>query len=293
MTVNGDVEGRAPLVRLNSGHSIPQLGFGVWQIEPADTAHAVSEALELGYRHIDTAPVYGNEKGVGEGVALGGIPRDELFITTKLWNDKQSGDDPIRALHQSLDDLSLDYVDLYLIHWPMPEVGTYVHAWEKLIELRDAGLTRSIGVSNHLPEQLERLVLETGVTPAVDQVELHPAHQQKAVRAWAAEHGMRLESWGPLGQGRYPLLQSEAVLAAARRHGATSAQIVIRWHLQHGLILFPKSSRRDRMRENLEVFWFELSDDEMAAIDAMDRPDGSGRLGNNPMTFNDAMVPDA
>lgn len=282
-----------PSILLKSGHTIPQLGFGVWQIEPSDTARVVSEALSVGYRHIDTAPVYGNEPGVGQAVAASGLDREDVFITTKLWNDQQSDDNPKTALYRSLEALSVEYVDLYLIHWPMPKVGTYLNAWEKLIELRDMGLTRSIGVSNHLPSHLDRLAVETGVVPDVDQIELHPAHQQQDVQAWASAHGMRVESWGPLGQGKYPLLQSEPVRAAAEAHGTSSAQVVIRWHLQNGLILFPKSSRRERMIENLHVFEFELSADEMAAIDAMDRPDGSGRVGSDPLVFNDGVVPDS
>ena len=288
-----EVKASVPSILLNSGHTIPQLGFGVWQVEPSDTVRVVSEAMSVGYRHFDTAPVYGNECGVGQAVSASGLPREDLFITTKLWNDQQSGDNPKTALYRSLEDLSLEYVDLYLIHWPMPEVGSYINAWKKLIELRDLGLARSIGVSNHLPAHLDRLVEETGVVPDVDQVELHPAHQQRDVQGWASSHGMRVESWGPLGQGKYPLLQSEPVRAAAQAHGVSSAQVVIRWHLQNGLILFPKSSRRERMVENLNVFGFVLSADEMAALDAMDHPDGSGRIGRDPLTFNDEVVPDS
>lgn len=275
-----------PTITLNSGHSIPQLGFGVFLV-PADEAEkAVSEALEVGYRHIDTAAIYKNEEGVGAAIAKSGIPRDELFITTKLWNDRQSGEQPHEAIRESLDKLGLDHVDLYLTHWPTPEKDTYVNAWTKLIEIRDAGLSRSIGVSNHLPEHLDRLVAETGVVPAVDQIELHPAYQQRDVLAWAEKNGTKIESWGPLGQGKYPLFENPAVAEAAEAHGVTPAQAVIRWHLQKGFIVFPKSSRKERMEQNFDVFGFELTDAEIAAIDALDPLDGSGRVGTHPLEFN-------
>ncbi|MEN0023087.1 aldo/keto reductase [Microbacterium sp. LWO14-1.2] len=275
-----------PTIALNSGHSIPQLGFGVFLV-PADEAEkAVSEALEVGYRHIDTAAIYKNEEGVGAAIAKSGIPRDELFITTKLWNDRQSGEQPHDAIRESLDKLGLDYVDLYLTHWPTPEKNTYVNAWTKLIEIRDAGLSRSIGVSNHLPEHLDRLVAETGVVPAIDQIELHPAYQQRDVLAWAEKNGTKIESWGPLGQGKYPLFENPAVAEAAEAHGVTPAQAVIRWHLQKGFIVFPKSSRKERMEQNFDVFGFELTDAEIAAIDGLDPLDGSGRVGSHPLEFN-------
>lgn len=275
-----------PTIALNSGHSIPQLGFGVFLV-PADEAEkAVSEALEVGYRHIDTAAIYKNEEGVGAAIAKSGIPRDELFITTKLWNDRQSGEQPHDAIRESLDKLGLDYVDLYLTHWPTPEKNTYVNAWTKLIEIRDAGLSRSIGVSNHLPEHLDRLVAETGVVPAIDQIELHPAYQQRDVLAWAEKNGTKIESWGPLGQGKYPLFENPAVAEAAEAHGVTPAQAVIRWHLQKGFIVFPKSSRKERMEQNFDVFGFELTDAEIGAIDGLDPLDGSGRVGSHPLEFN-------
>lgn len=275
-----------PTIALNSGHSIPQLGFGVFLV-PADEAEkAVSEALEVGYRHIDTAAIYKNEEGVGAAIAKSGIPRDELFITTKLWNDRQSGEQPHEAIRESLDKLGLDHVDLYLTHWPTPEKDTFVNAWTKLIEIRDAGLSRSIGVSNHLPEHLDRLVAETGVVPAIDQIELHPAYQQRDVLAWAEKNGTKIESWGPLGQGKYPLFENPAVAEAAEAHGVTPAQAVIRWHLQKGFIVFPKSSRKERMEQNFDVFGFELTDAEVAAIDGLDPLDGSGRVGSHPLEFN-------
>jgi len=275
-----------PTVTFNDGNQIPQLGYGVFRVPPADTERAVSEALEVGYRHIDTAAIYGNEEGVGAAIAASGIARDELFVTTKLWNDRQAGDEPNAALAESLEKLRLDQVDLYLVHWPAPAHDNYVHAWEKLVELRGQSLTRSIGVSNHLVAHLERIVAATGVVPAVNQIELHPAYQQRDITDWAAAHDVRIESWGPLGQGKYDLFSAGPIAAAAEAHGKTPAQAVLRWHLQKGFIVFPKSVRRERLEENLDVFDFELSADEIAAIDAMDPGDGSGRVSSHPDEVN-------
>lgn len=275
-----------PTITLNSGFEIPQLGFGVFLVPPAEAEAAVTAALEAGYRHIDTAAIYRNEEGVGAAIAKSGIPRDELFITTKLWNDRQAGDEPKAAIAESLERLGLDHVDLYLTHWPAPANGHYLNAWQKLIEIRDEGLAKSIGVSNHLVEHLERLVAETGVTPAVDQIELHPAYQQRDITQWGADHGMFIESWGPLGQGKYDLFGQPAVADAAASHGKTPAQVVIRWHLEKGFIVFPKSVRPERMAENFDVFDFELTDAEVAAIDALDPLDGSGRVGAHPNDLN-------
>lgn len=275
-----------PTVTLNDGNDIPQLGYGVFKVPPAETERAVSEALEVGYRHIDTAAIYGNEAGVGAAIAASGLPRHELFITTKLWNDRHDGDEPNAAIAESLEKLGLESVDLYLVHWPTPAHDNYVHAWAKLVELRDAGLTRSIGVSNHLVAHLERIVAATGVVPAVNQIELHPAYQQRAITDWAAAHDVRIESWGPLGQGKYDLFGAEPVAAAAAAHGKTPAQAVLRWHLQKGFIVFPKSVRRERLEENLDVFDFELTDTEIAAIDDMERPGGTGRVSAHPDEVN-------
>ncbi|MEL5991931.1 aldo/keto reductase [Microbacterium phosphatis] len=275
-----------PTITLNSGHDIPQLGFGVFKVPPAEAETAVAAALEAGYRHIDTAAIYGNEEGVGAAIHKSGIPRDELFITTKLWNDRQAGEAPKIAIAESLERLGLDYVDLYLTHWPAPANGHYVNAWQKMVEIRDAGLARSIGVSNHLVEHLDRIVEETGVVPAVNQIELHPAYQQRELTEWAAEYGSHIESWGPLGQGKYDLFGERAVSEAAKTHGKTPAQVVIRWHLDKGFIVFPKSVRPERMIENFDVFDFSLTDAEVAEIDALDPLDGSGRVGAHPLELN-------
>jgi 2,5-diketo-D-gluconate reductase A len=271
---------------LNDGNSIPQLGYGVFKVPPADTQRAVAEALEVGYRHIDTAAIYGNEEGVGAAVAASGIPRDELYITTKLWNDRHHDEEPHAAIRESLDKLRLEQVDLYLVHWPTPAKDDYLHAWEKMIEIRDAGLTRSIGVSNHLVPHLEKIVAATGVVPAVNQIELHPAYQQRDITDWAAARDVKIESWGPLGQGKYDLFGAQPVATAAEAHGKTPAQVVLRWHLQKGFIVFPKSVRRERLDENLDVFDFELTADEISAIDAMDPGDGSGRVSAHPDEVN-------
>lgn len=275
-----------PLIELNDGHRIPQLGYGVFKVPADDTERAVSEALEVGYRHIDTAAIYGNEKGVGAAIAASGIARDELYITTKLWNDRHHGDEPDRAIAESLDKLGLDAVDLYLVHWPTPAKDDYVHAWEKMVGIRERGLARSIGVSNHLVEHLDRIVAATEVVPSVNQIELHPAYQQREITAWAAAHGTVIESWGPLGQGKYDLFAAAPVAEAAAATGKTPAQVVLRWHLQKGFVVFPKSVRRARLEENLDVFDLELSDAQVAAIDAMDPGDGSGRVGAHPSELN-------
>ncbi|MFT4219975.1 MAG: aldo/keto reductase [Microbacterium sp.] len=269
-------------ITLNDGNTIPQLGYGVFKVPPADTERAVSEALEVGYRHIDTAAIYGNEEGVGAAIAASGIPRDELFVTTKLWNDRHDGDEPDAAIDESLSKLGLDRVDLYLVHWPTPMRDNYVHAWEKLIGIRERGRATSIGVSNFLVPHLERIVAATGVVPVVDQIELHPAYQQREVADWAAAHDVRVEAWGPLGQGKYDLFGAEPVASAAAAHAVTPAQAVLRWHIQHGFIVFPKSVRRARLEENIDVFGFELTDAEMRGIDALDPGDGSGRVSAHP-----------
>ena len=275
-----------PTLQLLDGNRIPQVGYGVFKVPADDTRRAVLEAFELGYRHIDTAAIYGNEEGVGAAIAESGIPHDEVFITTKLWNDRHDGDEPRAALGESLGKLGLDAVDLYLVHWPTPARDNYVHAWERLIDLREQGLTRSIGVSNFLVPHLERIIAETGVAPVVDQIELHPAYQQREVVEWASARGIRIEAWGPLGQGKYDLFSVPAVADAAAAHGKTPAQVVLRWHLDKGNIVFPKSVRRERLAENIDIVDFALTDAEIAAIDAIDPGDGSGRVSAHPDEVN-------
>ena len=272
-----------PLLTLNDGLDIPQLGFGVFKVDPAETERIVSDAFEVGYRHIDTAAIYRNEEGVGRAIAASGIPRDELFITTKLWNDDQGAETTAPALERSLEKLGLDRVDLYLIHWPTPARDRYVESYEVMERLRADGLTRSIGVSNFLVEHLERLERDADTVPAVNQIELHPYHQRPAETAYGHDHGIRTEAWGPLGQGKYPLLELPEVTDAAAAHDVTPAQVVIRWHLQQGHIVFPKSNRRERMAENFDVFGFELTDVEQALITGLERGE---RVGGDPLEVN-------
>lgn len=270
-----------PVEMLNDGHTIPQLGFGVFKVDPDETERIVSDALEVGYRHIDTAAVYGNEEGVGRAIAASGIPRDELFVTTKLWNGDQGTESAHRAIDRSLEKLGLDHVDLYLIHWPRPDLDKYLETWLALEEIRDAGKTTSIGVSNFHVPHLEKLAAGSSTVPAVNQIELHPTFQQRELRAYGAEHGIAIEAWGPLGQGKYDLFGMPAIAETAVALGVTPAQVVIRWHLQSGIIVFPKSNSADRMRANFDVFGFELSPEQMAAIDGLD---AGNRVGSDPDT---------
>jgi 2,5-diketo-D-gluconate reductase A len=268
-----------PALPLNSGHSIPQLGLGVWAIDPSETERVVLEAMELGYRHIDTAAAYGNEEGVGRSVAASGLPRGEIFVTTKLPNHEHGTAVARDSFRASLDRLGVDYVDLYLIHWPVPSGNRYVEKWQTFEELAGEGLIRSIGVSNFLPEHLERLLAETDTVPAVNQIELHPIFQQRDVVEYSRSNGILIEGWSPLGSGKYDLGGMSAIRAAAEAHGKTPAQVVLRWHLQRDVIVFPKSSHPERLRQNFELFDFELTDDELAAIDALDRNE---RIGGDP-----------
>ena len=270
----------SPHLTLNDGNTIPQLGLGVFLVDPAEAERIVLDALEVGYRHIDTARIYKNEEGVGRAIAASGIPREELYITTKLWNRDQGTDSARAALDTSLEKLGLDHVDLYLIHWPAPKYGKHVESWHTLVELRDAGLARSVGVSNFMAYHLDDLAAASPVAPAVNQVELHPAFQQRDLRAFHEARGIRTESWSPLGSAQYDLAELPGFAAIAERHGKTVQQIAIRWHLQEGLIVFPKTVRRERMIENAAVFDFELSADDMATIAACDRDQ---RVGAHPL----------
>lgn len=268
-----------PRIRLNDGFEIPQIGFGVFRVDPDDTERIVSEALETGYRHIDTAAIYGNEVGVGKAIAASGIPREELFVTTKLFNSDQGRQPAFDAIDLSLEKLDLDYVDLYLIHWPVPAQDKYVESWVAMEEMRDDGKTRSIGVSNFQVPHLERLAAETATVPAVNQIELHPAFPQETLREYGATHGIATESWFPLGGGAVDIMGTPTISSIAADVGATPAQVILRWHLQHGLIIFPKTNSRERMRENLDLFGFELTSAQLAAIDALD---AGKRYGGDP-----------
>lgn len=260
----------------HDGRSIPQLGYGVFKVDPDIAADVTAQALTAGYRHIDTARAYDNEEGVGRAVAESGIAREDLFITTKLWNDSHAYDDAIAACEASLERLGLDYLDLYLVHWAVPAQGQYVEAWKALITLQERGLVRSIGVSNHPRPQLEEIIEATGVVPAIHQIELHPYFQQRDLRALHAEHGILTQGWGPLGQGKSDLLENETITSIAAAHGVTPAQAVLAWHLAHGFVTIPKSVTPSRIVENLAAAQVELSADEVAAIDALDREDGRG-----------------
>jgi 2,5-diketo-D-gluconate reductase A len=269
-----------PSLTLHDGVEIPQLGFGVFQVPPDDTQRVVEEALAAGYRHIDTAAAYRNEKGVGAAIAASGIPREEVFVTTKLWNEQQGFDSALEAFEKSLGRLGMDRVDLYLIHWPVPTEGRFVETWKAFERIHEEGRSRTIGVSNFRIEDLERLGRETGTLPTVNQVELHPRFHQTELRVWHDEHGVATEAWSPLGQGA--LLGEQPVVEIAERHGKTPAQAILRWHLQLGNIVIPKSVTPERIRENLEVFDFELDEGEMASIGTIDT---GKRFGPDPATF--------
>ncbi|MDO3402824.1 aldo/keto reductase [Mycolicibacterium neoaurum] len=270
-----------PTRLLNDGHSIPAVGLGVWQTPPEDTRLAVESALRTGYRHIDTAAVYQNETEVGEGLVSSGVPRADIYLVTKLWNSEQGYDKALRAFDASARRLGVDYVDLYLIHWPLPEVNLYVESFKALSTLRDDGRVRSIGVSNFQPEHLRTLIDATGIVPAVNQIELHPRLPQQELRELHDELGIATEAWSPLGQGG--LLSEPTVTAIAEAHSKTPAQVLIRWHLQLGNIVIPKSVNPDRIASNFDVFDFELTEKDIASIGSLD--DGT-RLGPDPRTFN-------
>ena len=272
---------KVPILKLNDGNAIPQLGLGVWQVPNNEAAQCVGEALAAGYRLIDTAAIYGNEAGVGEGLRASGLGRKELFVTTKLWNDKHGYDEAQQAMDDSLRKLGLAYVDLYLIHWPVAGSDKYLDAWRALVAMKEDGRARSIGVSNFPQAQLQRLIDETGIVPAVNQIELHPGFGQKALRTFHAEQGIATESWSPLGQGT--VMQDKTLMALADKYGKSAAQVTLRWHLQNGLIVIPKSVTPARIRANIDVLDFELSADDMTAIDKL--PQGE-RLGPDPARFH-------
>ncbi|MEV0173104.1 aldo/keto reductase [Streptomyces sp. NPDC050803] len=270
-----------PTLTLNNGVEIPQLGFGVFQVPDAETTAAVTAALEAGYRSIDTAAIYGNEAGVGQALAASGIAREELFVTTKLWNADQGYDATLKAFDASLAKLGLDHVDLYLIHWPTPARDLYRDSWKAIEQLVADGRVRTAGVSNFQPAHLRRLLDGASLVPAVNQIELHPGLQQSELRALHAELGIATEAWSPLAQGA--VLAEAPLTTIAERHGKSPAQIVLRWHLQLGNVVIPKSVTPARIRENIDVFDFSLSDEEMAAIAALDR---GLRTGPDPDTLN-------
>jgi 2,5-diketo-D-gluconate reductase A len=269
-----------PSLALHDGVEIPQLGFGVFQVPPEETQQVVEAALAAGYRHIDTAGAYRNEAGVGDAVAAAGLAREEVFVTTKLWNSEQGYDSTLRAFEKSLERLGMDHVDLYLIHWPMPTEDRYLDTWRAFERIHEEGRARSIGVSNFRVEDLERLKDEAEKLPTVNQIELHPRLQQAELRAWHADHGIATEAWSPLAQGA--LLSDDTIETIAAHHEKTPAQTILRWHLQIGNVVIPKSVTPERIRENIEIFDFELSEDDLAAIA---RLDAGERIGPDPTDF--------
>jgi 2,5-diketo-D-gluconate reductase A len=277
-TIAGMTDLSAP-IELNDGVSMPRIGYGTYKVGDDDARRAVETALSVGYRLVDTAEMYGNEVGVGAAVAASGVPREQIFLTSKLWNDHHGRGPARAALEASLERLGTDYLDLFMIHWPSPKQGLYVETFQALLEAKEEGLIRSAGVSNFLPEHLERVHEATGVWPSVNQVELHPYFGQPELRAWHAERGIATESWGPLGQRTGSVLGEDAVTSAAAAHGKTAAQVIIRWHLQRGCVVIPKSSRAERIAENFDVFDFSLTEDE---LDRIDRLDTGRRQGIDP-----------
>jgi 2,5-diketo-D-gluconate reductase A len=272
---------KVPTITLSNGVEMPQLGYGVWQVPDDEAATAVSTALEAGYRSIDTAAIYGNEGGTGKALAASGLPREELFVTTKLWNSDQGHDSALRAFDTSLGKLGLDYVDLYLIHWPQPRQDAYTETWRALEKIAADGRARAIGVSNFHPAHLRRVVAESSMVPTVNQIELHPQLPQAELRALHAEHGIATEAWSPLGQGK-GLLDSPVIGAIAERYGRTPAQVVLRWHLQLGNVVIPKSVTPSRIRENFDVFGFELAENDLSELAGLNT---GTRLGPDPDQF--------
>ena len=276
---------QVPNITLNDGNTIPQLGFGVFQIKPEDTADAVKTALDIGYRHIDTAEMYGNEKEVGEGIRASGIPRNEIFVTSKLNNSFHEPDAARKAFDTTLSDLGFDYIDLFLIHWPLPTQygGDYVSTWNTMIEFAKSGRSKSVGVSNFQVEHLERLAKETELVPAVNQIEVHPYLANDTVRKYGRDHGIATEAWSPIAQGK--VLDDPVITDLAAEVSKSPAQVVLRWHIQRGDIIFPKSVTPKRVQENFALFDFELDSDAVATIDALDKGE-DGRVGPHPDTFD-------
>jgi 2,5-diketo-D-gluconate reductase A len=271
-----------PTIKLNNGVEIPQLGFGVFQIDPAETKDATLAALEVGYRHIDTAEMYGNEKGVGEAVRASGLAREDVFVTSKLNNGFHAHDDALKAFDQSLDDLGFDYLDLFLVHWPLPGIEVdYVETWKAMEEIYESGRAKAIGVSNFSAHHLDRLAKETSVTPAVNQIEVHPYLAQDPLRAHGNAAGIATEAWSPIAQGK--VLDDPTIVKIAEALGRTPAQVTLRWHLQRGDIVFPKSVTRSRVEENFALFDFDLSAEDVASITALNRDE---RIGPDPDEFN-------
>lgn len=268
----------APSVELHDGSAIPQVGLGVAKMPDEDTSSVVKDALQMGYRHIDTASKYGNERGVGQGIAQSGVDRDEIFITTKLWFE--DFDDVAGSLQRSLDELQTEYVDLFLIHWPVPQLGKYVDAWKGLVEAKESGLARSVGVSNFESDHLQDIIGATGVVPAVNQVELHPYFQQSQLKETNAKHGVTTQAWSPLAQG-IGLLDNPDLSAIAEKHDKSIAQVILRWHIQLGHVIIPKTSSSRRLAENFDIFDFSLDANDLQAFETLDDPE-SGRLGCHP-----------
>lgn len=270
-----------PSIALHDGHSIPQLGYGTWKIADADASRLVGEAIGAGYRHIDTAAIYENETGVGHGIRASGVPRDELFVTTKVWNKDQGFDSTLQAFDASAKRLQLETLNLYLIHWPCPNQGKFLDTWKAMLRLRDEGRVKSLGVSNFRQEDLQVLIDQTGELPAVNQIEVHPYLQQRELRRFCVGLGIEIEAWSPLAQGG-ELLRDARLQTLARKHGRSVAQIALRWHIQENMVIFPKASSLDRIKENSQIFDFELDQSDLEAIAGLEK---NGRMGPDPSTL--------